>query len=457
MKLDGQEDDGELRDLDENARGSRREGDISTYDYGPIGGDLGEIDESDAYDDRYRRKVLSSRLRQLLWTTIFTQILTLVVLYQHPPMVYPLQFDWQILCASALQVPQILGVAYGSIRLLKNIDTVSVADSWNMYLATALGFSGVYFLAFIFTAGRAFVANDPRVLDSGPDTLLLTLTYYSISAQTLTSPGDVSPVGGLPGYLSVLQMLIGMLYSVFIISHTQELFDHGGLHAAQNRLRKQRQGYCGRCWDRVTNNPILHSIRVFLRRYLIVVSVVIWVLNLVILHVLEPNVFRNWEYRIGVVVVECVFQFLQIGTVVFTSAKFVRHVDEITLSFLAQTFVAVCLTFSGLYNLLFVFSAPEDRAFSLVGYEVGRSTSSDVVQQLFYFSVSMMTTAGIGDVYPRKWFSQLLAAVQMLLSVLYTIIVLGRGVSRLNERRLIEKARLEMYTGAGISVPLSRT
>eukprot|EP00940_MAST-03C_sp_MAST-3C-sp2_P000689 g689.t1 len=408
------------------------------------------------FDDRARRRRLSAGLSKLLWTTLATQILSLLFLYDHAPLESPVRFDWKVMIAAALQVPQVLGIIFGTAKLLRNIDTVSVGDSWNLYMATSLGFSGVYFLIFLFAAD-SFVANDPRVLDSGPDTLLISLTYYSVSVQTLTSPGDISPSGMLPEYVTVLQMLIGMLYSVFIISHTQELFDHDSLHSVQSTLRKQDRGCCARCWARLKDNTLVRNVRLFMRRYLIIVSLVIWTTNLLMLHVLEPDVDRNFEYRLGVILVECIFQALQIGTVVLTSAKFVRHVDEITLSFLAQTFVAMCLTFCGLYNLFYVFSRHGDRSFSLVRYDVGRTPTYVVVSQLFYFSVAMMTTAGIGDVYPRRWFTQLLAASQMLLSVLFTIVVLGRGVSRLNERRRIEKSRLEMYAGAGVSVPLSGT
>ena len=79
--------------------------------------------------------------------------------------------------------------------------------------------------------------------------------------------------------------------------------------------------------------------------------------------------------------------------------------DEITVSFLSQAFVAICLTFSGLYNLIFAFSAVNNKCFSLPEFEIGKTSSLTVVLQLLYFSISTMTSAGQGDVYPRRWYN----------------------------------------------------
>lgn len=360
--------------------------------------------------------------------------------------------DVETWIACILQISQVSCVAYGSYVLLREIDTVSVVDSWNMYMTTAIGFSGIYLVLFVFGDDALFVSDDPKVLESSLDSILFTMTYFSVATQTLTGPGDISTIGVSLQVVVVLQMMVGMLYSLFIISHTQELFDRN-LYEVERALRERNYGCCGRCWLRVKRHPIVTRVRGFFRTYLIVISLIIWSCNITMLHMLEPDVFRNWKYRLGVVFVECVFQFLQIGTVVATSWKFVRHVDEITLSFMAQAFVAVCVTYSGLYNLFFALSPPNDASFSLPDYDFEQTSSIKVVWQLFYYSVCTMTSAGFGDVYPRKWFTQLLAATQMLLSTIFTIVVLGRGVSRLNERRLAERDRIEMYAGVGIKAP----
>ena len=171
------------------------------------------------------------------------------------------------------------------------------------------------------------------------------------------------------------------------------------------------------------------------------------------LHVLEPDVDRNFEYDSASFSSSAYSKCCRLNRVL-TSAKFVRHADD-HLSFLAQTFVAN-VSHSVVFTI-YSTSSPHGDEVSVSFVRCRQNPTYVVVSQLFYFSVAMMTTAGIVDVYPRRWFTQLLAASQMLLSVLFTIVVLGRGVSRLNERRRIEKSRLEMYAGAGVSVPLSLT
>ena len=47
-----------------------------------------------------------------------------------------------------------------------------------------------------------------------------------------------------------------------------------------------------------------------------------------LLQYLEPNVFHNSEYRAGVVGMECLFQLMQVMSVMMTSWKYTRHIEE---------------------------------------------------------------------------------------------------------------------------------
>lgn len=403
---------------------------------------------------------ISLQFFYLFWGSVILQLCNLILLSTRTSVEETSHVTWVLVCTFLLQFPQILIMICGSSLLLRNLSFVSLRDAWHMYLATVLGFSGLYFALFLCVDG-SFESDDPFVFEDKPVALFVAMFYNSVSIQTHTGPGDISPVGAVHELIVVVQMLFGMLYSVFIITHTQDLFhdnddsDDSDIRHMYSSARARQTRTTSRCWAFFTKNACVRQIRQFMRRYLIVVSLVIYTSNLTMLQYLEreSDVLNNYNYRLGVVGMECIFQALQIGSVLSTSWKFVRHVDDITISFLFQAFVAVCLTFSGLYNLFFVFSPANDKCFSLVNYEVGKTPFYSIIPQLFYYSVATMTTAGFGDVYPRKWYTRLLASIQMLVSVLFTVVILGRGVSRLKEARRTQRVRDRMYSQAGVTSP----
>lgn len=97
------------------------------------------------------------------------------------------------------------------------------------------------------------------------------------------------------------------------------------------------------------------------------------------------------------------------------------------------------MTFSGLYNVVFLFSPIGDPSFSLPLHKSGGNDQFIVnISELFFFSVGTQTATGFGNVYPRKWFTRLLVSVQMLISVVFIVVIMGRGVSTLQDRRAME-------------------
>ena len=342
-----------------------------------------------------------------------------------------------LLFTRVLQIPQVIAIVYSTWILVTNISVASLVDAWIMYLSTILCFAGIYHVLQSGAISPAFVSDDPRMIEGNPSHVYASMLYFSVSTQTLTGYGDITASDNVGMIITSAQMLAGMLYSVFIISHTQEIFFDRVrfIDVKRDEERRKNRGVCGRCWDFFTKNHYVRKTRQFVREYLVVISTLIYVTNFLTLQYvnvtrayqillrvpdrnhsniyiqlklqrryLEPDVFGNWEYRVGILVMEILIQSLQIGSVVMTSWKFIKHTDEITLSYLSQAFVAICLTFSGLYNLLFAFSSVNNRCFSLPVFEIGKTSSITVVVQLLYFSISTMTSAGQGDVYPRRWY-----------------------------------------------------
>jgi len=409
---------------------------------------------------------ISQLFRKVLLISIAIQILTQGLLLAFVSNDSQIRTHYAVLTFTrVVQVPQVVAIVYGTWILVTHISVASLVDAWIMYLSTILCFSGIYHVLHSGATATAFESDDPRTIQGDPSHVYASMLYLSVSTQTLTGYGDITASGTAGRVFCSLQMLAGMLYSVFIISHTQEIFFDRVrfIDVKRHDDDNSRRGICGRCWDFFTKNNYVRKMRQFVREYLVLISTLIYVTNFLTLQYLEPDVFGNWEYRIGVLVMEILFQIMQIGSVVMTSWKFVKHMDEITVSFLSQAFVAICLTFSGLYNLIFAFSAVNNKCFSLPEFEIGKTSSLTVVLQLLYFSISTMTSAGQGDVYPRRWYNffflrhslsystifnnnnnththththpkcryaQWLVCTQMLISVLFTVVFLGRGVTK---------------------------
>ena len=98
----------------------------------------------------------------------------------------------------------------------------------------------------------------------------------------MTGLGDFSAVGVLPEAISTIQMLAGMTYSVLIISHTQGLFDHTSSANVDelSMASRSKKTFFRQCWLCISRNSMVRGLRLFLRRYLVLVSITIYMCNL---------------------------------------------------------------------------------------------------------------------------------------------------------------------------------
>ena len=70
---------------------------------------------------------------------------------------------------------------------------------------------------------RYVVSDDLRTIEGNPSHVYAS-NFIICVYETLTGYGDITASDSLGMVVSSVQMLAGMLYSVFIISHTQEIF-----------------------------------------------------------------------------------------------------------------------------------------------------------------------------------------------------------------------------------------
>ena len=506
----------------------------------------------------------------------------------------------------ALQIAQLLVAATGFREVLRAAlqRTIFLGKVWQQYVVQLLSFQGLYMLLFVMlhatnevdssrsgagakqtdevfdwhsafvTAGRDVSlfgsvrgTKDPRVVvGSNAGEVWCTLMYYSVVVQSCVGYGDMVPDSFILQWLSNVQMLLGVFYTIVIVSQVETLYDPSttqemsrlslveratpslqrrllllseqeheqeaeqyarlghsdgdrvgvgddaeradgigvGTGAESDKGEAQADGAAARvalvqslrrtaqlsAWGRLSHNPNVRGVRRFIRRHLLLYTLAIQTLVLLLYYAYIPALFATTissKERQGVdsptlAAVCAVLQLLQMVAIVSTNLKYVHkmHSHEATFSFIAQSYIAVCLSFSGAYAALYVLTpnvnlgqhgdvaipwapvpagSPNSQQLGWLGCTEGRANASAVRNatgceftsaafvlsqrnrgrlsiwtiwaRFLYFSVTTMTTAGFGDIYPTQWYSRLIVSLQILVSVLYSVVVLGIGLGEL--------------------------
>ena len=196
---------------------------------------------------------------------------------------------------------------------------------------------------------------------------------------------------------------------------------------------------------------------------------------------------RVWQAAISTLV-----QLVQMVAVVATSFKYVqrRHSSGASASFLLQSFLAVTCSFACIYATMYLFVHVQRRPFTVDlnkelnmpehchrpgensggGAGAGSwdnatsmtlwlsnepfqlvtlSSTEDpsiatgalnltlgvTIERLLYFSFTVMTTTGYGDVFATQWYSRVLVTLHMWIGVVYSSVILGFGMSKIKRQR----------------------
>ena len=111
-----------------------------------------------------------------------------------------------------------------------------------------------------------------------------------------------------------------------------------------------------------------------------------------------------YEGNTTIALVSLLVQICMVMSVVATALVYVRHSERITLNYLCQAFLSICIHFSGIYVMIFLFQGK--RSWPTVGVaednENGDSSGLSVRNEGFwgtslrfiYVSIVLMTTTG---------------------------------------------------------------
>mmetsp|Transcript_1357 Transcript_1357/g.1917 ORF Transcript_1357/g.1917 Transcript_1357/m.1917 type:complete len:243 (-) Transcript_1357:119-847(-) len=141
----------------------------------------------------------------------------------------------------------------------------------------------------------------------------------------------------------------------------------------------------------------------------------------------ENNPFdEGTETNVPAIIGSITIQVLMMINILLTSTRLVQKANsnEVSPSFLIQSFLSTAILFAGIYFTLMLVNKNAFRS-----YSEHRSTEVFAVAgTLLYFSISVQTTTGYGDVYPACWYSQLIVSIHMVVSFVYTVVIIGLGM-----------------------------
>ena len=160
--------------------------------------------------------------------------------------------------------------------------------------------------------------------------------------------------------------------------------------------------------------------------------------------------------RGGAIFVFAFFHFLSFIAVI--SATFVlvfelgHHV--VKPSHLVSMYFAIVIHYASWYQ--FVYACNQASIYVLYSDTSQIDTSTDLANRMvvfIYLSCAVMTTAGLGDIFPVMWWAKVIAMTQMILSLLYTTGIFGIGLDHFRQvmQRAEEQSRDPNYDAAKIN------
>jgi hypothetical protein len=189
------------------------------------------------------------------------------------------------------------------------------------------------------------------------------------------------------------------------------------------------------------DNPVFRSIRRFASHYILPTSMILQAIGVSFVWIM-PNPFTPLGQLSGSehtekVLFICLFGLmllLQFTLVLSVSVRLIGHINtnEVSISFLIQSYFSTALFYAMLYFLLY--TGTPSHEFSINKNE----DDSDIFQVVFlftYFSFTAMSGTGFGDVYPRAALSRAVCTTEMIMSIFYQFVIVGLGLATLIDRQ----------------------
>lgn len=251
---------------------------------------------------------------------------------------------------------QLILTATGLVQIVRNIGIASLAEAWSVHGMTILCFAGLSHTLRLADPSMYSVATlKPTASQAPPELLYVDMLYFSTATITSTGFGDIVPASALSMFLANAEMLLGMFFALFILSQTLSKAASDAMRSrAASTVSAHGEGGCARSFRRLAAAPHVRAARLFVRRNILLVSALLQAVHFGVLFMHHANLFDGAHRHGKLLWAAVVLQLAQGVVIVATSLKYARHLDTVSMSFLCQSYASICLSFAGLYCLLFM-------------------------------------------------------------------------------------------------------
>ena len=201
-----------------------------------------------------------------------------------------------VLCAM-LQCIQLGFDVFGMAHLTTRIHDITLGSAWRYYVVFVISFAGRYVLLYI-SSKDSFASSFSEAWNMEKISMMeyvILFVYFSTACQSGVGYGDIAPNHTVSELMAVIQMFIGIAFSVFIISMTLSRF-------VDNTLPTAPSSTVGSLMARIKHNETIRWIRRRVRKYLLP-STLLWqlfsllVLYLSVVYVVFERGVRAWCSR----------------------------------------------------------------------------------------------------------------------------------------------------------------
>lgn len=310
----------------------------------------------------------------------------------------------------------------------------------HMFLSNIVAFAGLYTLCFSTSRAAFHISAFHKTEEQTMSVfdIFALFSYYSICTMSSTGLGDIVATHWIPQMISCIHMLIAMLYftGIFVIGlnhftyHKSRVFDPSTFPISSNSVLS----LSARIDSKLDSVTSIADLRRFVCEFLLSTTAALEAFAFLVIYVAERHMMTP-ENRQSGIVLSClvllhVILMLIIISIVFKSAANMQaNRFDVSIGLIVQGFLASVLIFSGVFFSVFVVSGPISFHFTILSDQKPQDSIS-LMFQFIYFSISIQTSSGFGDIYPASGLAWFAVSLHVLVSSFYSVAILGLGLSQ---------------------------
>mmetsp|Transcript_32423 Transcript_32423/g.39877 ORF Transcript_32423/g.39877 Transcript_32423/m.39877 type:complete len:653 (-) Transcript_32423:204-2162(-) len=317
---------------------------------------------------------------------------------------------------------------------------IKVSHICQIYITLLIVFGGFYTIL-DFWDKQSFNINNTEFANSQFAGRVIAFMYFSTSQQTLCGVSEISPKIYFADVFCAIQMMIGVLFNVIIISIAISRIGEDVTIEFIKQQRNELKHYTktrGSSWYRFTHNETVTKMRRWFRSYLFPIIMILQGLKSLIEFEIDHDWFdtgKNYKNVLGFIVLDA----LAILIVIIVSVKFIHigHINELSLSHLLQTYLSCVVVFVGIYCDVYTIGGTSSPPFKIGSKEKTSQYSYwDIFLHFCYFSFAVMTLCGSAlNIRPTNWYACIPVILEMILGCFFHVFIFGIGLLHLATKK----------------------